>query len=62
MDKLKAEKERGMTIVSKVVMLEREKQILTLVDTGGHWKYTKNTLSGMSQCDIGVVVISANKH
>lgn len=35
---------------------------MTMVDTGGHWKYTKNTLSGMSQCNIGVVVINANKH
>ena len=51
-----------MTITSKVVALQDEKEVLTLVDTGGNSKYTKNTLSGMSQCDVGVLVVSANKH
>lgn len=61
MDKLKIEKERGRTIISKVGKLEVENYLFTLVDTPGGRKFGRNMLSGVSQCEIGVLVLSADE-
>jgi elongation factor 1-alpha len=59
MDKLKAERERGITIDFSVYPLKTEKRFYTIVDTPGHRDYIKNMISGSSNSDAAILMISS---
>ena len=60
LDKLKDERERGISIDSKIVSLQSAGFAgLSLIDTPGEKAYTKNLIRGLSQADTAVLLINA---
>ena len=56
-DGLKAEREQGITIDVAYKYFSTKKRKFILVDTPGHFQYTRNMITGASGCDLGVIVI-----